>query len=647
MTAIRLAFLELRSFRGPLRRWVPLLLCLIPLLYGAMYLWANWDPYGKTARIPVAVVDQDRPADTRQGQRVDAGAQVVEQLKASRDFDWKFVDETEARGGLESGRYAFTVHIPADFSGRLATGPDTRPVQATIGIELNDANNYIAGIMTEVVQSRLQDRINSAAHEAYVRAIYGRLGDVRSKLGTAADGAQALVDATTVAQQGSSAAADATTTLHTGSAQLADGAREISEATGQVDRAAAALDQAAAQQLPAAADALADAAGTAATGLDAVHGGTGQVRQGTAAATADLARLADAHPELRDDPLYQRALRDATAVGTAAAQIDDRAAGAADQAHRAAQQATAVRASTATLQQRVRDARTPLALIDSGARNVAAGADTVTAGLGTLQQGSGALRTAADQAHDGATKLAGLIGDGRAQIPALSDDQLAEASQVLGTPVRIERTNLHPAGVYGRGLAPFFFGIALWVFGLFAYLLLRPVNRRALAGRTRSATVAVAGWLPGAVLGAVGALVLYGVVDLTLGLRPERPLETVALLLVGAAAFVAIDHSLRTAFGTVGDVLSLVLLILQLTASGGLYPVQTTPAFFQAVHPLLPMTYLVDGLRVTISGGLTSHLLRDGLVLAAFGLAFLALTTLTVHRQRGWTVARLHPDVEL
>ena len=59
------------------------------------------------------------------------------------------------------------------------------------------------------------------------------------------------------------------------------------------------------------------------------------------------------------------------------------------------------------------------------------------------------------------------------------------------------------------------------------------------------------------------------------------------------------------------------------------------------------MTYLVDGLRVTISGGLTEHLIRDACVLAGFGVLFLALTTLAVQRQRTWSVARLHPQIEL
>ncbi|MEU1422049.1 YhgE/Pip domain-containing protein [Kitasatospora sp. NPDC005751] len=646
MTAIRLAVLELRGFRGPLRRFVPLVLCLVPLLYGAMYLWANWDPYGKTGHIPVAVVNEDHPAETRQGQRVDAGAQVVTELKASRQFDWAFVDEAAARDGLERGRYAFTIRIPADFSAGLATGPDTQPEQARIHILLNDANNYIAGVMTEVVEAKLQEQVNSAAHEAYVRGVYGRLADIGGKLDTAAQAAQGLVNATTVAQQGSSAAAGASATLRSGSTQLADGAQKLSQATTQVHAAATALGEAA-PPLGAAADAVVSAATLVTQGVDAVHTATSTVKQGTAKAVTDLDHLAAAHPGLGDDPLFQRLQQDVTAADAAAGQIDGHAATAAGNAHAALQQAVGLRRTAAAVQQSAQNAQTPLALVDSGARSIAAGTATVSTGLSALQQGSVALQTAADQAHNGATTLATVIDDGKKQVPVLDSAQLEHAAEVLGTPVAIDRSNLHPAGVYGRGLAPFFFGIALWVFGLFAYLFLRPVNTRALAARTRASTVAVAGWLPAAALGVLGAVILYGVVSAGLGLHAAAPWTTVLLLTVGAAAFIAIDHCLRTAFGTAGDVLSLVLLILQLTASGGLYPMQTTPAPFQAVHSFLPMTYLVDGLRVTISGGPSSHVIRDIAVLAGFGVLFLVLTSLALRRRRVWTVARLHPDLDL
>ncbi|MFI0787485.1 YhgE/Pip family protein [Streptomyces lydicus] len=647
MRAVKLALLELRRFRGPMRRLVPILLCLVPLLYGAMYLWANWDPYGKTDRMPVAVVNQDHPAHAKQGRRVDAGDQLVEQLKASGTFDWHFVGRDEARDGLEHGRYFFTIDIPSDFSRKLATGADTRPKQAGIRIRLNDANNYIAGIMTEVVQTKLQDQINSATHAAYVRGVYGELLDVRDKLATASDGAHRLVGATRVAQQGTSTVASATSTLRDGAGGVAAGARQIARATGQIDDLTGRLDQAAADRLPGAAAALVSTARLTTDGLDAVHTATGATRKGTSRAVADLTDLAGSHPELRDDPVYRRALSHARTLDSTATALDGRAAAAENNARRALQEAEHLQADVGSLGRDVLALHTPLRLVDTGSHSAADGAHGLVEGLGTLEKGSGALRAAAEQAHSGASEVSRTVDDGLHKIPRTSPDQVAHAAEVLGTPVHIDRANLHPAGVYGRGLAPFFFGIALWVFGLFAYLLLRPLNTRALVGRVGAFTTAVAGWLPAALLGAVGALVLYGVVDLALGLDPVHGVWMLALLVTGAAAFVAVDHCLRTVFGVPGDVLSLVLLILQLTASGGLYPLPTEPAFFQVLNPLLPMTYLVDGLRVTVSGGLTENLLRDFAVLVAFTAGFLAVTALAVRRQRMWTVGRLHPDISL
>ncbi|MEE1783789.1 YhgE/Pip family protein [Streptomyces sp. SP17BM10] len=647
MTVLRLAYLELRRFRGPLRRLVPALLCLIPLLYGAMYLWANWDPYGKTDRVPVAVVNLDRPATTPQGATVDAGTQIVEKLKAAGTFAWRFVDEDTASSGLRSGRYAFTIRIPADFSNRLSSATDPQPLQAGIRMELNDANNYIAGVMTEVVQSKLEAQINSATHEAYAHALYGELSQVRRQLTTASAGAQQLLTASTTAQQASAAFAAANSTVSTGTTQLATGARQISQAITEVDTAADRLDTTAARQIPTATAALVTAASLASQGTATVHTGTSQVKQGTATAVTDLRQLAADHPDLAQDPAYQRALRDADQADSAAGRIDSGAAAAHTTAAQTLTAAQDLQTKAASLQQQTTAVTTPLKLVDTGAQGVATGTTTLTGAVEALQKGAGAATSAANQAHDGATQLSSTIDDQLRHIPDLTDQQATAAATTLGTPVHIDRTNLHPAGVYGRGLAPFFFAIALWVFGLFAYLLLRPFNRRALASRTRSTSVAVGGWLPAAALGALAAVILYTVVDLGLGLHADHPAATVALLVLAAGSFVAVDHLLRTTLGVAGDVLSLVLLILQLTASGGLYPMPTTPGFFQALHPLLPMTYLVDGLRVTISGGQTGHLLRDAAVLAAFALGCLALSSLGVRRRRSWTPASLHPDIEL
>ena len=79
MPTARLGSYEIRRFKGTLPRVALAFLILIPLLYGALYLWSNWDPYGRLDQVPVAVVNLDRPV-TAQGQTVDAGAQFVDEL---------------------------------------------------------------------------------------------------------------------------------------------------------------------------------------------------------------------------------------------------------------------------------------------------------------------------------------------------------------------------------------------------------------------------------------------------------------------------------------------------------------------------------------------------------------------------------------
>ena len=80
----RLAPFELRRFRGPLPKIALVFVLIIPLLYGAIYLTANWDPYGKLKNLPVALVNHDRPTSVGK-QTVSAGADFVRDLQNQID----------------------------------------------------------------------------------------------------------------------------------------------------------------------------------------------------------------------------------------------------------------------------------------------------------------------------------------------------------------------------------------------------------------------------------------------------------------------------------------------------------------------------------------------------------------------------------
>lgn len=646
MKAVRLALLELRRFRGPLRRFVPLVLILGPLLYGALYLWSNWDPYGRLNAVPVAVVNSDKPVNTA-GQHVNAGEQFVHQLQTSTMFDWHFTSARDARDGLKEGRYYFTIEVPPEFSAKLSTAANKEPQRAAVMITKNDANGYVVGIMADTMKAELQNQINAAAHSAYGRSLYGEMDAVREKLRMASDTSGQLVEGTELSKQGTAGLTTSVDGMRDGAAQVSLGSRQVTDAAAQLDQQLSSATDFTARQLPDAVNTLVNASNTSVDGLSSIKTGTGLVNDRAAESTASLEELARKQPSLGGDPAYRRALDNARKVSEATTSIDGDAQRALSAAQDANGKALGLQQNMGSLQDQVRSVTAPLDNIRSGTAQLSGGSLGLTNGMNTLVTNGKTLQTSARQVNDGAHRLDGLIHEGLAKIPPNSPSEVAHAADVLGSPSEIKTKNLNPAGVYGRGLAPFFFAIALWVFGLFAYLLLKPVNQRALASPVSAGTIAVAGWLPAAGLGVLGGLVLLTVVNFGLGLEPVDAVGTAGLVSLAAATFVAIDHFLRTWLGTVGGLVSLVLLIIQITACGGLYPIETTPAPFQAIHPYVPMTYLVNGLRVTISGGMTEHLLTSIAVLGGFLVTFLVLTTFVVMRQRTWTLSRLHPQVEV
>jgi putative membrane protein len=718
LAPFRLAFLELKRFRTPLQVAGLVFLALIPLLYGAIYLWSNWNPYGQLSSVPVAVVNQDQPV-TVSGQQIDAGAQVVASLKKEQLLGWRFVSASEAASGLREGRYYAVITVPADFSARLASGAGGAPQRASMSIQLDDANNYLVGIMAQTVQSELERQIAAQADTTYFQTVIDKLGSLKQGLGSATSGATALSTGLGTAGKGSGKLLAGMRQLDSGTGRLAPGAAAVAAGVHQVTT----LEAPIATQLASALPGLATRSAAASSAAASLSGAVAQVTQ-TAASTADsllswvsglpdidrnlrtspaylsfvqqvrtaaasgsgvtnrglaggLARLVAKRPDLKtlpgyrgavvaahladgsfswlltqlaaydpglgDDPVYGTLVRltqrfDARthAVDQLAQQVNGAVSSVDAAVH------TAV-AKVPYAQSRLRSAASQLYRLDSGAAKVASGLQTAHVGTSSALHGVRELDSGNAKLLTGATQLSSGLSSATGQLPTMSEN----AAQVLAAPVSVTTSNAHPAGVYGRGLAPFFFAIALWVFGIVAFLLLRPVSGRLLASSARTGLVTLAAWLPVLAVGTAGALVLFTVVDLALGLRPVNALGTIGLMILGVAAFSAIVHLLRLAFGAVGDALALVLLMIQLVSCGGLYPVETLPLPFRLVHHVVPMTYLVKALRVTISGGNPTILWHCVAILLAFGVAALALLGLTVHRQRTWTMARLKPGLEL
>ncbi|SIT85403.1 YhgE/Pip family protein [Microbacterium sp. RU33B] len=563
-------------------------LMLVPVLYGGLYLWANQDPYGRFGDIPVALINDDAGvAATADEPAANYGDRISEDLLEGAAFDWRPMSRQAAADALRDGDVDFTVTIPSDFSEALASVAGDAPRQATISLETNDANNYLAStIGTQAVERIRRSVAELVGTEAATRLLTA-ISDIRGQLIEAADGAAQLADGSaraldgaTQLSTGSADLATGTGTLASGAAQVADGSAQVAAGTqtlaGYADRAGSAAQDAVAALPQARADL---AAALAARGLD------------QAQIDAVLAEL---------DPLAAAVERGNSRVQAAVDRVDALAAGAGQ--------------------------------VAAGAAQVAAGADAAASGAARLNEGAGALAGGLGALDGGAVQLRDGLASGVSALPDSSADLRAQQAATIADPVAVESDALASAQDYGAGLAPFFAALAGWI-GIYAlFLIVKPVSRRAVTALHSPVRITVAGWLTPALLGAVGMIALFGVLSLALGFGFVHPLGTLGVMVLASFTYAAIILALNVWLGSVGQFLGLVLMVLQLVTAGGTFPWQTLPAPLAALHHVLPMGYVVDAMRQLMYGGDIARVGGDVLALALWMLSALALAAIGVTR---------------
>ncbi|MGY0487035.1 YhgE/Pip family protein [Streptomyces sp. WG-D5] len=694
MRSPKLAALELRRFgRGKLPRAALVALLLLPLLYGALYLWSFWDPYGKLDKIPVALVNEDKGAKAA-GQKITAGDDITEGLYDSDTFQWHEVSSAQAKQGVEDGTYYLSLTMPKDFSERIASSSGDSPETGALQVRTNDANNYIVGQISRTVFSEVRSAASSNASRSFLDKIFVSFSDIHDATKKAAKGADDLEGGIGKAKQGSKDLADGLKDAKKGSGDLESGLTKLTTGAGDLEsgsRQVADGTQVLADKVNGAADkvrpflkgnkkAIADTARLVADSARGVrHNLDDLVKIAPAARTGAHAGsdALDAIYERRcanavlDDPACPDLKKARTAAHDVATISDDLNTLIQDEhgnlarmdSHLATlqEQSEALAKNAPTLDRDLDSAVARINQLNDGAGRVAAGAAQLHTGLGTAHTGSvelddgvGRLETGAVDLNggmfklaDGSGELAGGLHDGVRKIPDYDKKDRDQRTEVMADPVQLASQSLHKAPNYGTGFAPYFIPLSLWVGAMVAYMLIQPLNRRALAVGSSAWRVAFAGWLPVAALGLLQVAALMSVLHWALGLEMLRAAGTVGFLCLVTACFAAIVQWLNARFGAAGRILVLAFLMLQLTSAGGTYPVQTSPGFFNALHPFLPMSYVVEALRRLISGGGLGPVWQACVVLTAFTVGALALTAWTARRKQVWTLDRLHPELSL
>jgi YhgE/Pip C-terminal domain len=189
------------------------------------------------------------------------------------------------------------------------------------------------------------------------------------------------------------------------------------------------------------------------------------------------------------------------------------------------------------------------------------------------------------------------------------------------------------AGI-GQGIATFFVPLGLWIGALAVFLVLRPLSRRVLGSTAGNGRLVLHTLTRAAAITAGQALLLVALLHLVVGVSWAALPATLGFSLLMAFAFTAFHHLLTAGLGRAGLVVSLFVLAVQVTATGGLYPVQLLAAPFQWLSPWLPLSYGVSGMQGIITGGTAGPIVGAALTLLLFGAASVLLSVLAVRRTR-------------
>lgn len=333
----------------------------IPSLYSGILIKGTWDPYGQLQELPIAVVNLDRGAEFLGKQR-SVGNEFVQTLKKNRTFAWQFVNEQEAKQGMENNRYYATITIPPEFSENAASLSGDHPKQAEIIYESNSYYNFVAGQISESATKEIRNKLSLSLSEAYSRSIFSQFETISTGFSTASEGASQLhngtrelsnglnkVDKNLVQlangadklSDGVTALQDGVTKLRTGSTKVEKGASDLSNGVNQLATAAELLQQgvektadgssvlktgiqsskSGADQLAAGIESTHKGAKKLEAGLNSAVSASGDLSDGSARVVAGLEQVMKMNPTLSADPNMQKLLAASKAVSSGAEQL--------------------------------------------------------------------------------------------------------------------------------------------------------------------------------------------------------------------------------------------------------------------------------------------------------------------------------------
>ena len=612
-------------------------IALLPSLYAWLNIYSNWDPYGNTGGISIAVASLDEGYTDADGTYENKGQDVVDDLREATSINWVIVDtEEQAKGGVESGDYYAAVVIDKEFIRnmfRMLTDWTGKPAityyenakKNAVATKITDtavetlkrsiSENYlevvIGGIMEQ--SNLLAADLTADDPEAAVKGVLYQAQDLLHACGRMMDafeaaGGSGVSESSAAALE--AAVANINKNLPDG-AQLQQTAAEIqlqlNTALARVERALDRLSSAIGnapdqketqQKLLDAADTMdktADALETWAAGLEASGTEAGKTQAEAARQTAaECRKTAKQLRALAESPDSADLLADCDALVKSIRTMVDKI----------PVTSKALQKELDTVAGQVADTMEGMAALAGDAKvmktALAETADAVGDTMALLRPATEKLLTSLESTID---DLEGLTTDEYMDtlVNILGGDP-AVYGQYFPEMVQTSVNAVYPIANYGSAMTPFYTVLAIWVGGVILSSLIKIHARTEGLIDPKPAELYFGRYLFFFVLSQIQAAVI---VTGDLYILKVQCLHPGMLYLTGALTaftFSLLIYSLALSFGDVGKAIVVVIMVMQIAGSSGTFPIELLPAIYQKIYRFFPFPYAIDAMRECICG---------------------------------------------
>lgn len=662
---------------------VILALCILPSLYAWFNIKASWDPYGQqaTSQIKIGVINNDKGTEFN-GKLINIGDQVVDQLKENDLMGWQFVDEAEGEKALEEGTFYATITIPDNFSQDITSLVTSDVKKGQMIYRVNEKINAIAPKLTSKGATGVQENINQTIVETVsgilfeagkglgleiqetvlpqlshvydqLEELISKFGDMNSLVQTAHNGGIQLKDLiasiqtdlpliettitsakTTITSLESfmdtskSALSDFMPTLKNDLLLIQTIADELNTYVSQIEEAILSGSDKAPELIENLITKVESTQSLVRSFVKVLE----SFNKFPAGRFDDLiSQLQGVNGELDKAKDFLQQLHDTTvnggepnltvlnniktllsSVSSTASSIYNRFDSAIvpslnnviDQAY-----------STATnVLQVLKEAETKLPDVASLLNTAYEGADK---GIDAIEYINSKLPEAENKVREVTAKL-GDINESQSlqEVLTLLQEAVTERQNFMSSPVDLVEETIFPMHNYGTAMTPFYSVLAQWV-GMTLLISMLSVHAK---GEYRPSEEYFGKFLLFATIALVqGLIIALGDLYL-LNIYCVNPGLFIVGILFTSITFTFIVYSLVSVFGNVGKVVSIILLVLQVAGSGGTFPIQLTPKFFQIINPFLPFTYAISFARESIGGVVENVLAKDIIIMCIYSV---------------------------